>query len=213
MNQTNELDPDKEIRVIPVGAFETNCVLIHNPGSDILYVVDPGFDGARILREIQKFKEIREYRVLLTHAHADHISAAGEVASALHLDHVYLNPDDKKMYYSKGNAIPPYYPPAENLPDTVWPPPDDPDVKYIATPGHSRGGASYYFPKLHTVLAGDSLFYMSIGRTDFPGGNADDLLKSVRERLFTLPDDTRVIAGHGPDTLIGYEKAHNPYFN
>ena len=78
-------------------------------------------------------------------------------------------------------------------------------------PGHTPGGVSFYFKELNTVAAGDTLFYCGIGRTDFPGGNSDEITDSIRNRLYHLPDATRVIAGHGSDTTIGFEKKHNHY--
>ena len=84
-------------------------------------------------------------------------------------------------------------------------------MRTIPCPGHSPGGSAYYFPELATVFSGDTLFLASIGRTDLPGGNEEELLDSVREGLFKLPDDTRVVPGHGPFTSIGYEKKNNPY--
>ena len=148
--------------------------------------------------------------ILFTHAHVDHISAAGAVANALHIAKVYLNPADKPIYYSPGNTVGNYIPAAEDLPDTTWPP-EDPRMLVLPCPGHSTGGVSYYFPEIDTVFSGDTLFFSSIGRTDLPGGSEKQLLDSVHKQLFNLPDDTRVVPGHGPFTSIGYEKKNNPY--
>ncbi len=201
----------KNISVLPVGMIQTNCVLVNVPDSGILYIADPGGVGDRIIREARKFSGIKEVRILLTHAHFDHIYAAGEIAAEFGLDTVYLHPDDNILYSSPENCMPPYFPPAENLPKTKWFPPEDSDLQIIKSPGHTPGGVAYYFPELKTVLAGDTLFYQGIGRTDFPGGDFKTIMESIKERLFLLPDDTRVIAGHGPDTTIGFEKRNNPY--
>ncbi len=201
----------KHITVLPVGMLQTNCVLVNPPDSSILYIVDPGGDGERIIREAKVFEGITEYRILLTHAHFDHIYAAGQVAEAFGLKKICLHPEDLPLYRSPENAMPPYFPPAENLPETGWFPPEDSNLQILKTPGHTPGGVSYYFPALQTVLAGDTLFYCGIGRTDFPGGSYEEIVKSVKECLFLLPDETLVIAGHGPDTTIGYEKRNNPY--
>lgn len=202
------------IRILPVGMLETNCVLVGIPGSPVLYIVDPGADSDRILRAVRAFQDVTEYRILLTHAHFDHIGATGGIARELNIPCVFLAPQDHPIYHSPDNCMPPYVPAAEDLPE-VKPFPSAaklPGVSILPCPGHSPGGSAFYFPELQTVLSGDSLFYQSIGRTDFPGGDAQTLLRSVREQLFTLPDDTRVIPGHGPDTTIGFEKQHNPFF-
>jgi len=83
----------------------------------------------------------------------------------------------------------------------------------LFTPGHTSGSLTYYFPKGGVAFAGDVLFYRNIGRTDFPGGSMDTLLASVKEQIFSLPDETVVYSGHGPETSVGDEKLHNPYFS
>ena len=199
---------DFPFRHVTVGLLEVNCCLVMNPGSRTLYVIDPGGDWKLIQAEAKTI-DYDEAVILFTHAHVDHIAASGAVAEALHVGRVCLNPADKPIYLSKSNTVGPFIPAAENLPDTVWPP-DDPRIQVIPCPGHSPGGVSYYFPELGTVFSGDTLFFSSIGRTDLPGGNEDELIDSVH-KLFRLPDDTRVVPGHGPFTSIGYEKKNNPY--
>ena len=196
-------------QVIPVGLLETNCILVKNPGSDVLYVIDPGGDW-KLVEQAAKGIERAETRILLTHAHVDHISAVGAVAKALGVKKVYLHPDDVPLYRSKSNEIPMYLPACADLPETCWPL-EDPDVQVLECPGHTPGGVSYYFPKLRTVFCGDTLFYGSVGRTDLPGGDPEKLSESIRAKLFALPDGTRAIPGHGPDTSIGYEKKYNRY--
>ncbi len=204
---------DAYIQVLPVGAFDTNCIIIHAPGSDVLYVVDPG-DEAELLKtaadSAKKACECTEVRVMLTHPHADHIQACGPVVKAFGCEGVYLDPADKFIYDNPANACLPYIPAARDLPPTLWPP-DDPDVQVIACPGHSPGGSAYYFKSMKTLLSGDTLFRMSIGRTDLFGGSDRDILSTLRHKLLVLPDETRVIAGHGPETTIGYEKQYNPF--
>lgn len=202
---------EKHIKVIPVGMLETNCVLIKNPASNILYVIDPGGEPQKILRKIDEFENVSAVRIVLTHAHFDHISAAGQVAQAMNLDRVYVGKKDIPLYLSPDNAYPPYFPPAENLPQPDSDFPKDEALTIIPCPGHTPGGVSFYFKELNTVAAGDTLFYCGIGRTDFPGGNYDEITDSIRNRLYHLPDETRVIAGHGSDTTIGFEKKHNHY--
>jgi glyoxylase-like metal-dependent hydrolase (beta-lactamase superfamily II) len=85
------------------------------------------------------------------------------------------------------------------------------ELTVLLTPGHSPGSVSFYCPGQRFIIGGDVLFYQSIGRTDFPGGNHATLLQSIREKLFVLPDEVRVFPGHGPDTTIGFEKRNNPF--
>ncbi len=201
--------PDQPFKSVIVGLLEVNCCLVQLPGSRTLYIIDPGGDWKLIEAESRQF-DFDEAVILFTHAHVDHISAAGEIADALNIRRIYLNPADKPIYYSPGNTVGNYIPAAENLPDTTWPP-NEPRMRVLLCPGHSPGGSAYYFPELATVFSGDTLFYESVGRADLPGGDEAVLVNSVRDQLFRLPDDTRVVPGHGPFTSIGYEKKHNPY--
>ena len=201
--------PGYPFKTVIVGLLEVNCCLVQLPDSRTLYVIDPGGDWKLIEAEARMF-DCDEAVILFTHAHVDHISAAGAVANALHIAKVYLNPADKPIYYSPGNTVGNYIPAAENLPDTVWPP-SDPRMQVLPCPGHSPGGVSYYFPEIDTVFSGDTLFFSSIGRTDLPGGSEKQLVDSVHKQLFNLPDETHVVPGHGPFTSIGYEKKNNPY--
>lgn len=194
---------------VTVGLFEVNCVLFQLNGSRTLYIVDPGGDWKLIRSESRKF-EYDEAMILFTHAHVDHISGAGELAEDMKITKVYLNPADLPLYNSPENAIPPYYPAAKNLPATMWPP-EDPGIGVFACPGHSPGGTSYYLAEDDVLLSGDTLFRNSIGRTDLPGGDSTLLIRSVRKLLNALPDQTRVIPGHGPETDIAEEKRNNPY--
>lgn len=200
---------DFPFKSITVGLLEVNCCLVQLPGSRTLYIIDPGGDWKLIQSEAKKL-DFDEAVILFTHAHVDHIAAAGAIADAFRITRVYLNPADLPIYRSRSNTVGNYIPAAENLPDTIWPP-EDPRMRVLPCPGHSPGGSAYYFPELATVFSGDTLFFSSIGRTDLPGGDEDELVDSVRNRLFELPDDTRVVPGHGPFTSIGYEKKNNPY--
>lgn len=198
------------INFFPVGIIETNCILIQLREHSRLYIIDPGGEGDRILSRINEF-QYDDAVILLTHAHFDHIHAAGQVARALQAP-VYLNPPDAGIYRSPLNEYPPYLTAATDLPDTVWPL-EDPEIEVIPCPGHTPGGVAYYFRNAGVVCSGDTLFYMSVGRSDFPGGDFSALMVSVRERLFHLPGNTRVLPGHGAETSISFETAHNPYTN
>jgi glyoxylase-like metal-dependent hydrolase (beta-lactamase superfamily II) len=157
-------------------------------------------------------------RILLTHGHCDHICGAGQFKKAFG-DIVICCPEkdadmlgDPDTNLSAPFGMPMTIPPADELiqpgqelilGQTVW--------TVIDTSGHTPGGVSYYCPGEKLVIAGDALFAGSIGRTDIPGANHQQLIDNIREGLLTLPDDTRVIPGHGPETVIGLERATNPF--
>ena len=201
-----------KILTVPVGPLATNCHLVFLEANRRLCVIDPGADPDAILRGIRSLPSFESARILLTHAHVDHISAAGAVAAALHTDRVTLDPGDLPLYHSPENAIMPLLPAADNLPATEKPE-SCADFIAIPLPGHSPGGTGYLFTEAgeSALFAGDSLFAGSIGRTDLWGGDYDELVKSIRERLFTLPPETPVFPGHGENTTIGRERDGNPY--
>lgn len=197
------------ILVETVGVFETNCYYVFPRENGPLFIIDPGGEAEKLYANITRFQP-SEYVILLTHAHVDHISAAGELAEKLKLKGIYVPPEDLPLYESKENALLPFLPPAKNLPPAIWPP-KSMDFTILRTPGHTRGGVCYYFSELNAIFTGDTLFSGSIGRTDLPGGNFDDIMTSIREKLLVLPEKLRVFPGHGEETTIGIEKTFNPY--
>ncbi len=130
--------------------------------------------------------------------------------SILEVSSLYLHEDDMPLYTSPANELQPLMPAVHNPPTPIHNM-DSCEFSIIHTPGHTRGGVCYYFEDEKSLFAGDTLFRESIGRTDLPGGNTENLLASIKERLFTLPDNVVVYPGHGPSTTIAYEKANNPY--
>ncbi len=190
-----------------VGLLEGNCYLV--PVGETLYIIDPGADAEIIVRRAREF-ECRERVILLTHAHVDHIGAVGAVARALNIKTVYLHRKDVDLYFSPANALPPWLPAAENLPqpDSTF---ASPDFEILETPGHTPGGVCFYFKQYPVLFAGDTLFAGSIGRTDLPGGDHQQLIESIRGKLLGLPDSLDVYPGHGRSTTVGHEKIANPY--
>ncbi len=200
----------KTFTTVVVGAFEVNCYLVPSPDKKTLYIIDPGGDAQDIIAAASAFS-CQKAVILLTHCHADHIGAVGEVAKRLNITELYIDPADSAMYASPANCFPPYLPAAENLlTPSEWPP-QTPDFEILHTPGHTPGGVCYYFREYNALFTGDTLFRASVGRTDFPGGDTATLMESISGRLMTLPDSLEIYPGHGYPSTIGFEKQNNPY--
>ncbi len=198
------------IQRLSVGLLETNCYLVRPENSGILFIVDPGGAPEQIADAAEAMEDCEKRVILLTHAHVDHISGIPLLMERLNISGVYLPPGDQFLYRSPENAILPYIPAAENLPDVKWPP-AFPGIECIPCPGHTPGGVSYFFQSMNAIFTGDTLFRASVGRTDLPGGDSDALMSSIRENLMSLPDSLIVYPGHGPATTIGEERRQNPY--
>ena len=200
----------KPFATVVVGAFEVKCYLVPSPDKKTLYIIDPGGDAQDIIAAASAFS-CQKAVILLTHCHADHIGAVGEVAKKLNITELYIDPADSAMYASPANCFPPYLPAAENLlTPSEWPP-QTPDFEILHTPGHTPGGVCYYFREYNALFTGDTLFRASVGRTDFPGGDTATLMESISGRLMTLPDSLEIYPGHGYPSTIGFEKQNNPY--
>ena len=168
----------KPFATVVVGAFEVNCYLVPSPDKKTLYIIDPGGDAQDIIAAASAFS-CQKAVILLTHCHADHIGAVGEVAKRLNITELYIDPADSAMYASPANCFPPYLPAAENLlTPSEWPP-QTPDFEILHTPGHTPGGVCYYFREYNALFTGDTLFRASVGRTDFPGGDTATLMESI----------------------------------
>lgn len=190
-----------------VGMLEVNCMLV--PVGETLYVIDPGGDAAKIIK-LAKSLNCRETNILLTHAHVDHIGAVGAVATALGVKTVYLHRNDHALYSSPDNCLRPWFPPAKNLPTPIHFV-ENQDFSVIETPGHTQGCVCLYFKQFPALFVGDTIFAGSVGRTDLPGGNQEQLIRSIREKLLVLPSDLKIYPGHGEPSTIGREKSINPY--
>ena len=196
------------LKSLPVGNIGTNCYLIKT--GNTLYIIDPGADAREIFAVISQENLLSENsEVLFTHAHADHIGAAGKLAELMKISAFRLHPDDRAIYSSCDNGFPPFIPVPENLPPTCPYPADSPDYTVLPTPGHSPGSVSLKFGKL--LFSGDTLFRGSIGRTDLFGGDYENLMNSISSVILPLPEDTIIFPGHGENTTLAEEKKFNPY--
>jgi len=201
-----------ERTTLQVGTFEVNCSILSDAGN--AWIVDPGSEADRILAILAE-KQLAPLGILLTHAHFDHIGAIPELQAAFPHLPVYVHPNDVPAFTHPMNQLPPDYPAIgrpKNLRDcgsscgaSHFPP-----LTVIPTPGHTPGGVCYYLPEDKLLLAGDTLFAGSVGRTDLPGGDMATLMRSL-ETLKALPPDTTVVPGHGMFTTIKAELAGNPF--
>lgn len=211
------------IEVVPVGPLQMNAVIITAEGPDCpdgpeVILIDPGEEAPRLLAKIEKSGGTLTH-LLATHGHFDHVGAGAEVQQthdlplvchAGDLPIIEHMPDAQTAYGFPATAVP-RCEPSLNDGDTIAFAGREITVRHV--PGHSPGQVMFVLPGLSPLhaIVGDCLFHGSIGRTDLPGGDFATLEKSIRERIYTLPDDTVVICGHGPDTTVGHEKATNPY--
>ena len=195
-----------KFKTVTVGLYEVNCTLAID-GADA-WVVDPGADEEAIEKAAEA-EGAKIAGVLLTHAHFDHIGAIPGIKARFPEAPVYVHPSDEVMFGHPFNRLPPEYP-SFPKPAGVVDARKFPLAEVIETPGHTPGGVCYYFKEDGILLSGDTLFAGSVGRTDFPGGSMTTLVESLK-KLKALPDDTKVIPGHGPSTTIGEEKGSNPY--
>jgi hydroxyacylglutathione hydrolase len=205
---------DLTLERFTVGPLMENCYLLAADGRAVL--VDPGDEGDRLAEALERAGLTLE-AIWLTHAHFDHVGGIEGVRRRFPVP-VLLHPDDLPLYQHAQEAarrwdIPFEQPSAETTDLTAGQVLTfaGREVRCLFTPGHAPGHVAFYLPAEGVVLAGDALFQGSIGRTDLPFGNHDQLLKSIRRELLTLPDETQVLPGHGPTTTIGQERRHNPF--
>ena len=205
------------IRGFEIGPFGTNCYIVGSEGTGQGIIIDPAADSDFIMKQVKKLNlDIKI--IVATHSHPDHLMALGDVkkatgaAFAMHGD----EPSGKRAAGASRMISLMVGSPVE--------PPPDPDIRLkdgdiievgdlkftvLHTPGHSPGGICLYGNGV--VFVGDTLFNLSVGRSDFPGCSHEVLIDSIQRKLMVLPDDTTVYPGHGPKTTIGDERRHNPF--
>ena len=203
------------LKSLVVGPVGTNCYILSNDAKDCI-IVDPGDEAGRISALIDSEK-LHVSAILLTHGHFDHIGAVNELR-AVYACPVYAGADEEKMLKDPalnscgfGLGAPIVIEDVTYLQDEQIICPAGFSIKTLFTPGHTPGGVCYYLEKEGILFSGDTLFCMSVGRTDFPGGSSSTLIRSIKTKLLPLPDSTKVYTGHGEETDIAFEKANN-YF-
>lgn len=204
-----------KVEIFSLGPLQTNAYLISRPGENKGIVIDPGMNPKPLLKRVE---DMEIEAILLTHAHFDHIGGVDELRKLKGCP-VYLHDAEAEWLTN------PKYNGSARWPELGAPIVTEPAeyaldqgqelkllglvFKVFHTPGHSPGSVSFLYG--NQLFSGDVLFRLSVGRTDLPGGDQQDLLDSIHDKLFELPDDTIVYPGHGAKTTIGYERENNPY--
>lgn len=201
-----------------VGLLQCNCTILGDETTREAIVVDPG-DGNDLerLRDLLARHGLTVKAIVITHAHIDHIGGAAKLKASTGAP-VYMNSADHDLYRHLevqaawlGMPVPERTDIDSEARDGDALRLGEAALHLIHTPGHTQGSVCLYCPSEHLLLAGDTLFRDSIGRTDLPGGDGRMILESIHTRLLTLPEETEVICGHGPSTSIGREKERNPF--
>jgi glyoxylase-like metal-dependent hydrolase (beta-lactamase superfamily II) len=204
--------------ILTVGALQCNCSIFGDETTHEAIVIDPG-DGADLARiqAVLARLALKLKAIVITHAHIDHIGGAAKLKASTGAP-IYMNSADATLYEHLdtqagwlGMKTPPIAQVDVDARDGGKLHCGATEFELIHTPGHTQGSLCVLIKDTQTLIAGDTLFRDSVGRTDLPGGNADALLRSIHTRLLPLPEETRVIAGHGPATTIGREKERNPF--
>jgi len=199
-----------------VGPLACNCTLLADEQTREAIVIDPGDEVGRIHRRLTEL-DLKLKQILITHAHIDHVGGALKLKQLTGAP-IFLNQNDLPLLKLMdaqaawlGVDAPQTAPPDVSLTDGMIVGLDRVPAQVLHTPGHTQGSVCLHFAPIKLLVAGDTLFAGSIGRTDLPGGDFNQIIDSLHSRLLTLPDETRVLPGHGPATTIGEERQSNPF--
>ena len=198
-----------------VGMVGTNCYVVSNEETSECFLVDPGAYSDKVIAYIREH-ELKPQAILLTHGHFDHIMGLDGVLREFPIP-VYAQEEEeillKDASYNASVSYGPAYTfsGASYIKDGQILELAGMTIRAIHTPGHTIGGCCYYIESEHVLFSGDTLFHDSVGRTDFPTGSQSQLVRSIREKLLGLPEETVVCPGHMSETMIGHEKKYNPF--
>lgn len=208
-----------DIITIPVTAFSQNCRIVICKRTRQAVIVDPGGDADKIIAELAKYT-VELKSILLTHGHLDHVGAAKQLAE--HFDIKIIGPHKDELFWFDAlpmqaqmfgfKPIEPFYPDAWLEADDTY---EVGTLNFTVRhcPGHTPGHIIFYEASHQVVLVGDVIFKGSVGRTDFPKGDAAQLLDSIKKQVLTLPDETQILSGHGPNTKVSVERISNPFIS
>lgn len=196
-----------EILVNVVGVYQENCYIARIKDSENCFLVDPGDDAQKIMKSIDS-RSLKPEFILLTHGHMDHVGAVDKICERYNIP-VYISQKDYDMC-KRDNTI------FGNINTNALIVKDNDEIKFhninikaISTPGHTQGGMCYKMGNI--IFSGDTLFNSSIGRTDFIGGDFNEIIDSIKSKIMCFDDNTIILPGHGDKTTIGYERNNNPY--
>ncbi len=202
---------------LPVTAFEQNCSIAWCDNSREAVIIDPGGDRDKIFAAVSR-EAVRPVMVALTHGHLDHVGATAVIARHYGIPVIGPHPDDAFWIDALQQQVQMFgFPPVEDFTPDRWLQAGDrleygdQALEVLHCPGHTPGHLVFYQPVEKIAFVGDVIFRGSIGRTDFPKGNHQQLLDSIRTQIFTLDADVVLVPGHGPNTSVGDEKASNPF--
>ena len=201
-----------KIRSVLVSECYTNCYLCMNTDTKEGFIVDPGDDALKISVNVSNIEMIPK-AILLTHGHADHISAVTELKEKYNIPVYASEEEDRLLVDTRANLSLMFGNPVSICADKYLRDGDkftiaDKEIKFILTPGHTQGSGCYYIAEDEVLFSGDTLFHQSRGRTDFPGGSEAAIIRSIKEKLLVLPGETTVYPGHMDMTTIDNEKVY-----
>jgi hydroxyacylglutathione hydrolase len=206
-----------EIVSFTLGPVFTNTYMIADPDSGQAVVIDPAWNGAEILAQAKR-RDWNIAQIWITHAHFDHIGGVSELVTEMDGPvQVALHPDDRTLWDVKGGAelfgydLPANPPITKELSHGMQLLVGATSFTVLHTPGHTPGHCIFFSKGEEICFCGDLIFHDSVGRTDLPGGDQAALVKSIRDLVFSMPDSTRLLSGHGSETTVGREKRHNPF--
>ncbi len=209
-------DMDITVKQYRVGPVSTNCYFAINQQTKEALIIDPGDQADTLEKQVEKLG-IKPAAILLTHGHFDHAGAAEELKKKYGVSVYAQEAEQETLENPRVNLSGAMFGhPAVYHADYYFKDEEEIElagfkIRVLHTPGHTAGGACYYLPDVMVLFSGDTLFCESVGRSDFPGGSASTLIRSIRQKLMVLPDFIKVYPGHEEITTIGNERANNPY--